>query len=113
MMKQLILRSTLLFTTIFCAFALILSLQRVPAVNAGAIAVKETSLRDATIDAPVHSILVKAQNGYVAVYRNGELALLTDIPVASLPSSDRKTLEAGIEPEDETALHQLLEDLGS
>ena len=113
MMKQLILRSTVLFTTIFCAFALILSLQRVPAAKTGAIAVKEASLSNATIDAQVHSILVKAQNGYVAVYRNGELALLTDIPIVSLPSADRESLETGIDLADETALHQLLEDLGA
>lgn len=60
-----------------------------------------------------HIYLIRANEGVVCVYRDGTLIYKTTIPVASLPEEDRKNLAEGIEVDDETEMHQLLEDFGA
>jgi hypothetical protein len=60
--------------------------------------------------------MVREYNGYVGVFYPAESDLptnLTDIPVRSLPLSDRLALAAGIGAEDYGQVVQLLEDFGS
>ena len=112
-MKRMILRMSFICAAALGSLGLILSAPPVANSPFGAIVTKEAFFSEATISTQEHNILVVARDGYVAVYENNALTLLTDIPISSLPATDRIALEAGIVLEDEQALHSLLEDLGA
>lgn len=60
--------------------------------------------------------LLRAQDGYVAVFHPAdaaEPAEITDIRVADLPTGDREALRAGVSATDRSALSRLLEDYGA
>lgn len=61
----------------------------------------------------LQSYLVRSRDGVICVYVNDSLVLKTDIPVSTLPESDRIALQQGIPASDRETLAQLLEDLGS
>ena len=53
---------------------------------------------------------IGVQDGRVAVFRHGELYLKTETAVSSLPKSDRKKIEDGIEIDSLKELKERLED---
>ena len=57
--------------------------------------------------------VVGCERDRVAVYRLGELYVLTDTPASSLPKRDRERLLDGIEVYSDRELKELLEDLCS
>lgn len=77
-----------------------------PVQGGAAIVVEEPSQ-------PEGNMLVTELNGRVCVYQDGELYLITDTPVASLPAQDREDLARGIVVETQQELHQILEDFGA
>lgn len=113
-MKQFYLRSGVLTAVIIVTLGLLVTagMVNVPAARA-TLSAKDTGAAHASISASAHTITVKDLGGYVAVYRDGALDQMTDIPVSSLPGSDREALAQGIEVTDEADLHRLLEDLGA
>ncbi len=113
-MKQFYLRSGVLTSIVIVMFGFLITagMMNGPAAEA-TLSAKDTGGAHASIDASMHTITVRELGGYVAVYRDGSFAQMTDIPVSSLPGNDREALSHGIEVADETDLHRLLEDLGA
>lgn len=57
--------------------------------------------------------MLRDLNGFIAVYVNGELEMVTDIPVALLRGVDQAELEKGIKVNSYEELLKLIEDFGS
>lgn len=59
------------------------------------------------------AFLLRSHQGVVCVYQGTLLLYETDIPVDSLPESDRKLLSSGINVRNELELQRFLEDFGA
>lgn len=57
--------------------------------------------------------VLRAQDGELCVFRNGELLRRTGVKTSALPAEDRAALENGISATSQQALTSLLEDLCS
>ena len=65
---------------------------------------------DSAVSAGDDGYLITQQDGFVVIYKGGELVMKTDTTVDSLPKSDRAKIEEGVRVNSLKELKQLVED---
>ena len=65
---------------------------------------------NSVVSASDDGYLISQQDGFVVIYKGGELFLKTDTTVDSLPKSDRVKIEEGVHVSSLKELKELIED---
>lgn len=96
----------------FWILATLLALSLLAAVTAAALCTAQESDEP---DGPAveGGYILTASEGTLGIFRDGELILRTDVPLATLREADRVQVEAGIRLESYEEALMLLEDFGA